>query len=128
MMTPFLASLHHFTNIRIAIAVFVVAVLVLTFESIRRTALKERYALLWILPCLLLLVLTAFPGILDWMKHVFGMTYASSIALVTFVSLLAAVFYLSRAISKNERNVAKLAQRCASLEARIKELEKQKKG
>lgn len=127
MMMPFLATIHHIANIRLAIALFGLFVIVLTFESIRRTALKERYALLWIVPCILLLLLTAFPDVLDWMHAVFGLTYGSSIGCVTFASLMAAVFYLSRAISKNERNVSKLAQRCAQLEARIRELESRKK-
>ena len=123
-MIPLLATVHHLGNIRLALAVLCMAVIVLTFESIRRTALKERYALLWMLPCLFLLLLTVFPDVLDWMHDVFGMTYASSISCVVFVSLLAAVFSLSRAISKNERALSKIAQRCTSLEARIRELEK----
>ena len=125
MTTPVLA-LTQLGCIRLALAALCVLLLVLTFESIRRTALKERYALLWIAPCVLLLLLTAFPGVLDWMRHVFGMTYASSVSCVVFVSLLAAVFYFSRAISKTERNLSKIAQRCASLEARVRELEKQR--
>lgn len=113
-------------HIRIGLALFSFIILLITFQSIRKTDLKERYALLWILPCFLLIVLTLFPEVLDWMKNVFGMTYASSVSVVIFISLLVAVFQLSRAISKNERSISKIAQRCASLEARIKELEKSK--
>ena len=123
-MIPLLATARHMGNIRLVLAALCVAVIVLTFDSIRRTALKERYALLWIFPCLFLLLLTLFPGVLDWMHDIFGMTYASSVSCVIFVSLLAAVFTLSRSISKNERSLSKIAQRCASLEARIRELEK----
>lgn len=122
-MFPTVFASSQFVHIRIALALFSLLILVVTFESIRRTELKERYALLWIFPCLLLLLLTVFPQILDWAKDVFGMTYASSMTVVVFVSLLTAVFHLSLAISKSERKLAKIAQRCASLEARIKELE-----
>lgn len=123
-----LAALHlsHLGCIRLTLALLCVFLLILTFESIRRTALKERYALLWFGPTLLLLLLTAFPGALDWMQRVFGMTYSSSISCVVFLSLLGAIFCFSRAISQNERNVSKLAQHCASLEARIRELETQR--
>ncbi len=124
-MTPILA-LTQLEAIRTALAALCVLVLALTFEAIRRTALKERYALLWIAPCLLLLLLTAFPRALDWMREVFGMTYASSISCVVFVSLLAVAAHFSMAVSKNERNLSKIAQRCASLEARIRELEQGK--
>lgn len=121
------ASAHSLLGIRIGLSVLCLSVIAVTFESIRRTSLKERYALLWIAPCFLLLLLTAFPRVLDWMKSVFGMTYASSMACVIFVSLICAVFFLSCAISKAERGISGLAQRCAQLEARIRELESRKK-
>lgn len=110
---------------RIRIALFVLCALVLfvTFESIRRTKLKERYALLWMLPCVVLIALTAFPRVLDWVQTTFGMTYASCMSAVVFLSLLVAAFMLSAAISSNERALARIAQRCASLEARLRTLE-----
>ena len=125
MTSPPLLALLHTPIGRIRLALFALCgfVLFVTFESIRRTKLKERYALLWMLPCLLLIGLTAFPQVLDWMQKTFGMTYASCMSAVVFVSLLVAMFVLSSAISANERALARIAQRCASLEARIRELE-----
>ena len=110
-------------RIRFALALLCVFVVFITFESIRRTKLKERYALLWILPCVLLVGLIAFPGVLGWMQSTFGLSYASSISAVVFVSVLVAAFVLSGAISSNERNLARIAQRCAMLEARLHALE-----
>ena len=122
--TPLLALLHTpIGRIRLALFALCGFVLFVTFESIRRTKLKERYALLWMVPCLVLIGLTAFPQVLDWMQKTFGMTYASCMSAVVFVSLLVAMFVLSSAISANERALARIAQRCASLEARIRELE-----
>ena len=120
-----LLALVHTPMGRIRLALFGLCALVLfvTFESIRRTKLKERYALLWMLPCLLLIGLTAFPRVLDWVQATFGMTYASCMSAVVFLSLLVAVFVLSGAISSNERALARIAQRCATLEARVRELE-----
>ena len=123
-MIPILAALAEMTRIRFALFALAVLLIVLTFESIRRTQLKERYALLWIVPCLLLMLLTAFPRALDWMRDTFGMTYASSMSAVVFLSMMWGLFVLSRTISQNERNLAKIAQRCASLEARLREVEK----
>lgn len=123
--TPLLAILHTpIGRIRLALFILCGFVLFITFESIRRTKLKERYALLWVVPCLVLIGLTAFPKVLDWMQKTFGMTYASCMSAVVFVSLLVAVFVLSGAISANERALSRIAQRCASLEARIRELER----
>ena len=118
---PFLALVHTpMGRIRIALAGLCLFLVFVTFESIRRTKLKERYALLWFLPCALLAGLVAFPGVLNWMRSAFGLTYASSVSAVVFLSLMVAAFVLSTAISTNERNLARIAQRCAMLEARLR--------
>lgn len=110
-------------RIRLAVAALTVFILIVTFESIRRTQLKERYALLWVLPCILVLAMTAWPGVLNLVRETFGMEYASTMAAAVFLSVMAAVFFLSKNISKNERDISRIAQRCAMLEARIRELE-----
>ena len=110
-------------RIRAAICVGAVFLLFSTFESIRRTHLKERYALLWVLPSLAILALAFFPGALDAVRRYFGMEYGSIMAGVAFLSLLAAVFAISRTISRNENNVAAVARREACLEEREARLE-----
>lgn len=110
-------------RIRAAICVGAVVLLFATFESIRRTQLKERYALLWVVPSLAILALAFFPGALDAVRRYFGMEYGSIMAGVAFLALLAAVFAISRTISRNENGIAAVAQRVARLEARIRDLE-----
>lgn len=114
-------------RIRMAVAVMTIFIMVVTFESIRRTQLKERYALLWVLPCVLVLFLTAHPDVMDWLRSAFGMEYSSTMVAVVFLSVMVSVFVLSKSISKNEKYNAKIAQRCAILEARIKVLEEKTK-
>ena len=111
-------------RIRLAVAGLSVFILVVTFESIRWTQLKERYALLWVVPCLAMLLMTAWPAVMDWLKATFGMEYASSMLAVVFVTMMASVFVLSKNLSRSEKNIAQIAQRCAMLESRIRDLEK----
>ena len=110
-------------RIRAAAVVGSVVLLGATFESIRRTQLKEGYALLWILPSFLILLLACFPVILEKVYGYFGMTYASTMAAVAFAALMVAVFVICRTLSKNERNIARIAQRLALLEERLREAE-----
>ena len=110
-------------RIRAAAVVGSVVLLGATFESIRRTQLKEGYALLWIMPSFLILLLACFPVILEKVYGYFGMTYASTMAAVAFVALMVAVFVICRTLSKNERNIARIAQRLALLEERLREAE-----
>lgn len=113
-------------RIRMAVAALSVFIMVVTFESIRQTQLKERYALLWVLPCLMVLFLTARPAVMNWLKVSLGMEYASSMLAVVFITVMASVFVLSKSISKNEKNISQIAQKCAMLEARIHDLEGKK--
>ncbi|MGI5868033.1 MAG: DUF2304 domain-containing protein [Kiritimatiellia bacterium] len=110
-------------RIRLAVAGLSVFILAVTFESIRWTHLKERYALLWVVPCFAMLFMTAFPSSMDWLKATFGMEYASSMLAVVFITMMTAVFVLSKNLSRSERNQAQIAQRCAMLESRIRDLE-----
>ena len=110
-------------RIRAAAALAAVALLAATFESIRRTQLKEGYALLWVVPAFAILLLASFPAVLRAVYRYFGMTYASTMAAVAFAALTVAVFAICRTLSKNERNIARLAQRLALLEAKVREAE-----
>jgi hypothetical protein len=111
-------------RIRAAAVFGSVVLLGATFESIRRTQLKEGYALLWIIPSFVILLLACFPVVLQKVYRYFGMTYASTMAAVAFAALMVAVFVICRTLSKNERNIARIAQRLALLEERLREAEK----
>lgn len=111
------------TRIRAAVSAGAILLLAATFESIRRTQLKERYALLWVLPSLAILLLAFFPRALDAVRAYFGMEYGSIMAGVAFLALLTAVFFISRTLSRNENNITRIAQRAALLEDRVRELE-----
>ena len=111
-------------RIRAAAVFGSVVLLGATFESIRRTQLKEGYALLWIIPSFVILLLACFPVVLEKVYRYFGMTYASTMAAVAFAALMVAVFVICRTLSKNERNIARIAQRLALLEERLREAEK----
>ena len=115
-------------RIRAAAALGAVFLLAATFESIRRTQLKEGYALLWIIPSFLILLLACFPVVLEKVYRYFGMTYASTMAAVAFAALMVAVFVICRTLSRNERNIARIAQRLALLEERLREAEAKNAG
>ena len=110
-------------RIRAAASAGALLLLFATFESIRRTQLKERYALLWVVPSFAILFLAFFPGVLDFVRRFFGMEYGSIMAGVAFLALMFAVFAICRTLSKNENNIARIAQRVALLEQRLREAE-----
>ncbi len=94
-----------------------------TFECIRRTRLRERYALLWFFPSAAILLMAFFPGLFDPLREAFGLSFGSVLAVVAFVALMLAVFVFSIVLSRDEADIASCARHAALLEARVRNLE-----
>jgi hypothetical protein len=113
------------TPLKVSLAAAVAAILLLAvvFELIRRRSLRERYALLWLLTGLVVLVLALWRGGLNTIAAWIGIeTYPPSVlfAVATLFILLVLLHY-STVISKlSDQNVV-LAQRLALLEQRLRE-------
>ena len=106
-------------RIRLGVGVITAFALIATFDGLRRTQLKEKYALLWIFPLLTVMFLTLFTAPIQLLREKFGMEYASIMAAVVFLSLMLAVFVLAKNLSKAERDIAALAQKSALLAEKI---------
>lgn len=118
-------STPYMTRIRVIIGVISLVVLFTTLESIRRTHLQERYALLWIATALVLLIAAIFPGAVAFFRAVTGTEYATAVVAVAFTFLVLVAFHFSISMSSTQTKQTRIAQQMALLEARVKELEKQ---
>jgi cell division protein FtsW (lipid II flippase) len=115
------------TPLRISLAAIAASLLLLlvVFELIRSRRLRERYALLWLLTGLVLLVLSAWRGGLNTIAAWFGVqTYPPAVLFaVALLFVLAVLLHYSTVISKiSDQNVI-LAQRVALLELELRERE-----
>jgi hypothetical protein len=111
------------TPLRVSIIASIASVLLLlvVFELIRSRRLRERYALLWLLTGLVLLVLSAWRDGLNTIAGWFGVTgYPPAVLFaVGTLFILVVLLHYSTVISKlSDQNVI-LAQRLALLEARL---------
>ena len=114
-MTPLVVS--------IVAAIASVILIVVVLELIRSRRLRERYALLWLLTGVVLLVLSAWRGGLNTMARWVGVeTYPPAIlfAVASFF-IIAVLLHYSTVISKLSDQNSLLAQRIALLEARVDE-------
>ena len=113
------------TSLRITIvaAVASLVLLVVVFELIRSRRLRERYALLWLLTGVVLLVLSAWRGGLNTIARWVGVeTYPPAILFaVASLFILAVLLHYSTVISKLSDQNSILAQRVALLESRFDE-------
>ena len=92
------------------------------FELLRRKRLKERYAILWLVTGLTLLVLALWKGLLTKFSHAVGIHYLpSALFAVAFVFVLAMLVHASLTISRLSDQTTALAQRLALLQQRMDE-------
>jgi hypothetical protein len=115
------------TPVKISIAASVASLLLLlvVFELIRGRRLKERYALLWIVTGLVLLVLSAWRGGLNTIAGWLGVsTYPPAIlfAVATLFVIIVLLYYSTVLSQLADRNTL-LAQEVALLRERVDELE-----
>jgi hypothetical protein len=113
------------TPLKVSIAATLASVLLLAvvFELIRSRRLRERYALLWVLTGIVLLVLSAWRGGLNTIAGWVGVeTYPPAVLFaVALLFVLAVLLHYSTVLSKlSDQNVI-LAQRVALLEQRLSE-------
>jgi hypothetical protein len=112
------------TPFRVSIVAGLAALLLLfvIFELIRSRRLQERYAMLWLLTALVLLVLAVWRSLLSTMADAVGIAYPPSALFVAasfFIILL--LLHYSTVISKLSDQNRILAQRLALLENRLEE-------
>jgi len=117
------AHLSTAANQRIEVIVLAVVVCVLIFELVRRKRLMERYALLWLLAGVTILVLGIWKGLLTRLSHAVGIYYApSALFAVAFVFVLVMLVHFSATISRLSDQNKVLAQRLALLQQQLDKL------
>ena len=110
-------------KVSIAASLASIVLLVIVFELIRSRRLRERYALLWLLTGVVLLVLSAWRGGLNTIARWVGVqTYPPAVLFaVGSLFILAVLLHYSTVISKLSDQNSILAQRVALLETRLNE-------
>jgi hypothetical protein len=107
------------TRVRVLLGLVSALVLAVTFESIRISRLRERYALLWVGTAAMVLVAALYPQTIRFLTVVLGVQYVTAVVAVVFTFLLLVAFHFSIALSALEDDRSQLAQRHALLENRV---------
>jgi hypothetical protein len=109
---------------RVGVVVFAVVVFALIFELVRRRALMERYALLWLLAAVVLVVLAVWRGLLTSISRDLDIyTPVNALFAAGFVFVVALLLHFSMVISRLSEQNKTLAQRLALLDERVVALE-----
>jgi hypothetical protein len=117
------------TPLRVSILASIAALILLlvVLELIRSRRLQERYALLWLLTCVVVLFFSLWRDALGRFSDLIGIAYPpSALFLLASGFILVLLLHYSTVISElAERNLV-LAQRLALLEQKLREAGKEK--
>jgi hypothetical protein len=114
------------TPLRVSIAAAIAAVilLIVILELIRSRRLQERYALLWLLTGIVILILAIWRGLLSRLAGLVGIAYPpSALFVLAAFFVLVVLLHYSTVISKLSDQNRILAQRLALFEQRLLEQE-----
>jgi len=115
------------TRLQIVAITGAVGLLLLVLELVRRRALMERYALLWLLSSLVIFALAAWKDALKVLAESLGIVAApNALFFVAVAFILLLLLHFSAAMSRLTDQSKVLAQRQALLERRIRELERER--
>lgn len=109
------------TNSLIAAAASIL-IFVFVFDLLRRGALKEKYAVLWLFVAGTGLIFALVPGLLDWLGSSLGI--GAPVNLLFFVMGIVLVLVsvqLSYELSRHEARIRRLAEEVALLRQQIDE-------
>jgi len=118
------------TPLGVSIAATIASLLLLlgVLELVRRRRLREKYALLWIVTAVVLLVLSVWRGAVSSIAGVLGVSYGPAVIFaVGALFVLIVLLHYSTVISALTDRTVILAQRVAILEQRIGELERERR-
>jgi hypothetical protein len=102
-----------------------VVLLLLVLELVRRRRLSEEYSLIWILFSGALIVLSLARGMLDALALRLGILYGPALLLLILIFFVAVVsLHFSLVISKQRRQIDRLIEDVALLEARNRGINK----
>lgn len=115
--------------VQILSIVISVIILISVLELIRRNALKERYALLWLFASIVLIIFSFWRKLLDSVANYFGFFYAPSfLFLLGFGFLLLIILHFSVVVSNMSEKNKKIAQELAILKRELKQMKDEEKS
>ncbi len=116
-------------NITVTGIVAGVLMMAMVLELVRRRSLGERYALLWLLLAATIILLSAWPALLQKLADLLNIYYPPSIIFgLAFVFIFGIMIHFSAVLSRQSKGYNKMVQRLSILEERIRQLAGEEAG
>jgi hypothetical protein len=116
-------------NIAVTGIVAGLLMIALVVELVRRGSLGERYALLWILLAAAIIVLSAWPALLQKLADLLKIYYPPSIIFgLAFLFIFGIMIHFSAVLSRQSKGYNRMAQRLSVLEEKVLRLAGEEAG
>lgn len=113
--------------LRISLLIAILIYLVLIMVLLRRKSLNLKYSLLWLFMAVVLLVMVAFPGLVEFLATLIGVaSHINAIFMAFIFFILLLVVSLTSIVSKQNREIKTLIQNVALLQKQVDELKNNK--
>lgn len=110
-------------RLRLVVALLSFMVLTVTLEAIRIGRMQERYAFLWLVTGMILLLGALFQELSMVIPRFTGISFGATIVLILFAFVMLLLFHLSVALSVLQMKVFQLTREVALAEERLRRLE-----
>lgn len=103
--------------------VFSLTIIFFTFEMVRKKKIKEEYSILWFFMGIVALLFSLYPGFMDILGHLFGISYAPALLLLAlFVFVLLVLIHISIVLSRLQNQAKDLIQEVGLLKKELDEI------
>ncbi len=112
-------------GLRISLLIAILIYMVLIFVLLRKKSFNLKYSLLWIFMSVVLLIMVAFPRLVELLASLIGVaSYINAIFMAFIFFILLLVVTLTSIASKQHREIKTLIQNVALLQKQVDELKK----
>ena len=109
--------------LRISLLVAIAAYLVLILVLLRKKSFNLKYSLLWLCMAAVMLVMVAFPGMVQFIAHKIGVTLPINAIFMAFIFIILLMLVsMTSIVSKQHREIKTLIQNVSLLKKEVEDL------
>ncbi|GAA4799545.1 MULTISPECIES: DUF2304 domain-containing protein [Rothia] len=111
-------------SVNIFFLILTLCLVIMVLAQVRNQKMKEKYAALWLIVSAIIVVLTVFPRLLDWLADLVGIeTPVNLLFLLAIIMLIAVTLHLTQALSRLTEDTRILAEAAAIKDLEVRQLQ-----
>ncbi|WP_237203817.1 DUF2304 domain-containing protein [Rothia endophytica] len=110
--------------VNIFFLILTLCLVIMVLAQVRNQKMKEKYAALWLIVSAIIVVLTVFPKLLDWLADLVGIeTPVNLLFLLAIIMLIGVTLHLTQALSRLTEDTRILAEAAAIKDLEVRQLQ-----